>query len=76
MNNVDPTLSDLFFNHEHPKRSELFESYADEGSSALPTEEEEMAAALSEATDFLEAYGSILPGTQPEDLAADFIRRC
>lgn len=59
------SLSDLFFNHEHPVFNALFHPKAN------PTREEQRAAILKDATEFQNDFGG--PGAQW--YADDFMKR-
>lgn len=63
-------FSDLFFNHEHPKRDEVYKRY--ENQKDAPTPEELEQAALEDATEFVSLYSAPM---EPSALAADFLAR-
>lgn len=71
---MNGTLSDLFFNHEHPHRDALFANYR--GQKDSPTEEQVYGAALRDANEFHANYSQIISVEfSPDDLADDFMRR-
>lgn len=71
---INPILSDLFFNHEHPSRDAVYsECYA---SDMTPLHEDLLEATEQDAKRFLDAYGSILIDVPTvEELTEDFMRR-
>ena len=69
---IDPTLSDLFFNHEHPTLDAARRVPEDKRTEPVDWE----ACILQDATDFHRHYSGLLnTDFTPEDLAADFLRR-
>lgn len=70
LNLSNAQFSDLYFNHEHPKRDEVYKRY--ENQKDAPTPEELEAAALKDAAEFVELYS--VPQS-PDVLAADFLAR-
>lgn len=68
--NVDPNLSDLFFNYSHDESHKIWNNEDH-------TDEEYRNAVVSEAKEFIDAYENLLNCQIPsdQDLADDFIRR-
>jgi hypothetical protein len=67
-------LSDLFFNYDHPKRDALYKQFTGPALEASFTEDEERAAVLEDAKEFVATLGIPDEGISPA-LADDFMRR-
>lgn len=80
---LDITLSDLFFNHDHPEYNELYRNLEDKRtlrhSKSLQLEKNEIKeAVLKDANAFYEAFTEICQMYScgsPEELAEDFLSR-
>lgn len=68
---MDGVVSDLFFNHEHPRWSAAMKMDKDGNLAGDPDK-----AIQEDAAEFVQFYGSVIIGCPtPDELATDFVER-